>query len=44
MTFTRDATERRRAALRQAFLTGGPDAVSGARRVLSELLRARGDT
>ncbi len=32
------------AALRQAFLTGGPDAVSGARRVLPELLRARGDT
>ncbi len=42
--FTRDATEHRRAALRQAFLTAGPDAVSGARRVLSELLRTRGDS
>jgi len=41
--FTRDATERRRAALRQAFLTAGPDAVSGTRRVLSEILRARGE-
>lgn len=41
--FTRDATDRRRAALRQAFLTAGPDAVSGTRRVLSELLRARGE-
>lgn len=42
-SFAREATERRRAALRQAFLSAGPDAVSGARRVLSELLRLRGD-
>jgi DNA-binding MarR family transcriptional regulator len=42
--FARDATERRRAALRQAFLSGGPEAVSGARRVLTELLRVRSDT
>jgi DNA-binding MarR family transcriptional regulator len=42
--FTREATERRRTALRQAFLTAGPDAVSGARRMLSELLRARGES
>lgn len=43
MSFSREATERRRTALRQAFLAVGPEAVSGARRVLSELLRARGD-
>jgi DNA-binding MarR family transcriptional regulator len=42
--FSREATERRRAALRQAFLTAGPDAVTGARRVLSDLLRIRGET
>lgn len=44
MTFSREATERRRAALRQAFLSSGPDAVTGARRMLSELLRVRGDS
>jgi DNA-binding MarR family transcriptional regulator len=43
MTFTREATERRRAALRQAFLSAGPEAVTGARRVLSDLLRSRGE-
>lgn len=43
MAFARESTERRRAALRQAFLTAGPDAVTGARRVLSDLLRARGE-
>lgn len=43
MNFSREATERRRAALRQAFLAVGPEAVSGARRMLSELLRVRGD-
>lgn len=43
MTFARDATERRRAALRQAFLSAGPDAVTGARRVLSDVVRARGE-
>jgi DNA-binding MarR family transcriptional regulator len=37
MTFARGATERRREALRLAFLSAGPDAVTGARRVLSEL-------
>lgn len=42
--FSREATERRRATLRQVFLTSGPDAVTGARRVLSELLRARGES
>jgi DNA-binding MarR family transcriptional regulator len=41
--FTRDATERRRIALRQAFVSGGPDAVSGLRRVLAEILRVRSD-
>jgi hypothetical protein len=44
LTFTRDATERRRTALRQAFLSAGPDAVTGARRMLSELLRVRGES
>lgn len=43
-TFTREATERRRTALRQAFLSAGPDAVSGARRMLSDLLRLRGES
>lgn len=33
------AAERRRSALREAFLAAGQDAVSGARRVLSELAR-----
>jgi DNA-binding MarR family transcriptional regulator len=37
MAFARRATERRREALRRAFLSAGPDAVTGARRVLSEL-------
>ena len=41
--FTREATERRRAVLRQAFLSAGPDAVTGARRMLSDLLRLRGE-
>lgn len=40
--FTLEATERRRLALRQAFLSAGPEAVSGARRMLSDLLRPRG--
>lgn len=44
LSFTSEATERRRTALRQAFAASGPDAVGGARRVLSELLRLRGDT
>jgi DNA-binding MarR family transcriptional regulator len=44
LTFTREATERRRTALRQAFLSAGPDAVTGARRVLSDLLRIRGES
>ncbi len=44
LAFTREATERRRTALRQAFLSAGPDAVTGARRVLSELLRVRGES
>jgi DNA-binding MarR family transcriptional regulator len=43
LTFARDATERRRAALRQAFLSAGPDAVTGARRVLSDVARGRGE-
>jgi DNA-binding MarR family transcriptional regulator len=43
LTFATDATERRRAALRQAFLSAGPDAVTGARRVLSDVARARGE-
>jgi DNA-binding MarR family transcriptional regulator len=42
--FIADATERRRMALRQAFLAAGPDAVAGARRMLGELLRVRGDS
>ncbi len=44
MSFTRDATERRRNALRQAFLSAGPEAVASARRVLSDILRLRGDS
>jgi DNA-binding MarR family transcriptional regulator len=44
LAFTREATERRRTALRQAFLSAGPDAVTGARRMLSELLRVRGES
>jgi DNA-binding MarR family transcriptional regulator len=44
MTFTREATERRRSALRQAFLAAGPEAVAAARRVLSDILRVRGDS
>jgi DNA-binding MarR family transcriptional regulator len=41
--FAREATEKRRVALRQAFLAAGPDAVTGARRMLSELVRQRGE-
>lgn len=37
------ATERRRAALRQVFLSAGPDAVTGARRVLADISRARSE-
>jgi DNA-binding MarR family transcriptional regulator len=44
LAFPREATERRRTALRQAFLSAGPDAVTGARRMLSELLRVRGES
>lgn len=44
MTFASEATERRRNALRQAFASSGPEAVAGARRVLSELLRVRGES
>jgi DNA-binding MarR family transcriptional regulator len=43
-TFTREATERRRSALRQTFLAAGPDAVNAARRLLSDLLRMRGES
>lgn len=39
MSFARQATEKRRMAMREAFLTAGPDAVTGARRVLSGLTR-----
>jgi DNA-binding MarR family transcriptional regulator len=39
-TFMRAATEQRRTALRQAFLTAGPDAVAGARAVLGAILKA----
>jgi DNA-binding MarR family transcriptional regulator len=35
----REATEARRLALRRAFLSTGPDAVHGVRKVLGELLR-----
>ncbi len=44
MTFASEATERRRNALRQAFASSGPEDVAGARRVLSELLRVRGES
>lgn len=44
LAFSRDATERRRAALRQAFLSTGPDAVASARRMLSDLVRMRGES
>ena len=44
MTFAREATERRRNALRQAFLSAGPEAVTGARRMLSDLTRTRGES
>jgi DNA-binding MarR family transcriptional regulator len=44
MAFSSEATERRRSALRQAFLSSGPEAVAGVRRVLSELLRLRGES
>lgn len=44
LAFSREVTERRRAALRQAFLSAGPGAVTGARRVLSDLVRMRGDS
>jgi DNA-binding MarR family transcriptional regulator len=44
MKFAGEATERRRTALRQAFVSSGPEAVAGARRVLSELLRVRGES
>jgi len=44
MTFASEATERRRTALRQAFVSAGPEAVAGARRVLSELMRVRGES
>ena len=39
-----EATEQRRHILRQAFLSAGPDAVSGARRVLNDVLRERGES
>lgn len=39
--FAARATELRRLALREAFLSAGPEAVTGARRVLSELTRSR---
>lgn len=41
--FAREATEQRRQILRQAFLAAGPEAVTGARRMLADLLRLRGD-
>jgi len=43
LNFATNATERRRAALRQAFLSAGPDAVTGARRMLADVARARGE-
>lgn len=42
-SFAREATERRRQVMRQAFLTAGPEAVTGARRMLSDLVRPRGE-
>ncbi len=44
MAFISEATDRRRTAMRQAFLAAGPDAVAGARRMLGELLRVRGES
>ncbi|OYW43750.1 MAG: hypothetical protein B7Z38_00310 [Rhodobacterales bacterium 12-64-8] len=41
-SFAREATEHRREILRQAFLAAGPEAVTGARRMLADLLRLRG--
>ncbi|MEZ6030261.1 MAG: MarR family transcriptional regulator [Hyphomonadaceae bacterium] len=41
--FAREATEHRRKVLRQAFLSAGPEAVTGARRMLADLLRLRGE-
>ncbi len=38
---TESATERRRQALREAFLEAGPEAVAGARRVLQQLAAAK---
>jgi hypothetical protein len=38
---TRRGAEIRRAAMRDVFLLCGPDAVTGARRVLAELTRRR---
>lgn len=38
---TESATERRRQALREAFLEAGPEAVAGARRVLQDLVATR---
>lgn len=43
-TFALRAAERRRSVLREAFLTAGPDAVTGARRVLAELARDRSES
>ncbi len=40
-TLTERATERRRQALREAFLDAGPEAVAGARRVLQDLVSAK---
>jgi DNA-binding MarR family transcriptional regulator len=44
LALTGEATERRRAALRQAFLSAGPDVVTGARRMLADITRTRGET
>lgn len=41
---TERATERRRKALREAFLDAGPEAVAGARRVLQDLVSAKDRT
>ncbi len=38
---TSEATEKRRLALREAFLNAGPEAVAGARQVLQHLARGR---
>jgi DNA-binding MarR family transcriptional regulator len=42
MRVARLATEARRAALRRAFLSTGPESVNGARRVLADLLKPEG--